>query len=235
MSKSSQIPLPIRLEDYATWRNWISRPETKALEEWLASGESGPGSAYLWGSSGTGKSHLLQACCELVGQQARYVPLADLQRYPPDQVLAGAEGAKLIALDDIDSIEQDLAWQESLFGLYNQCQESDACLLVAATQPPQQLVNMLADLRSRLSSLPVFQLPRVTETHLAELLRLRATAAGMNLSEEVVTYCVMRLPREASAAVAFIEQLDQLSLAQSRAVTIPFIRDTGLLTREVGG
>ena len=195
----------------------------------------GPAAPICGAFPGRVKATFCKPVASWLARRRGYVPLSDLQRYPPDQVLAGAEGAKLIALDDIDSIEQDLAWQESLFGLYNQCQESDACLLVAATQPPQQLVNMLADLRSRLSSLPVFQLPRVTETHLAELLRLRATAAGMNLSEEVVTYCVMRLPREASAAVAFIEQLDQLSLAQSRAVTIPFIRDTGLLTREVGG
>jgi hypothetical protein len=42
------------------------------------------------------------------------------------------------------------------------------------------------------------------------------------------------LPRHPRAVVSFINQLDQLSLAQRRAVTIPFVRESGLLRQAEG-
>jgi len=47
----------------------------------------------------------------------------------------------------------------------------------------------------------------------------------------VVNYAMLRLARNPRAVITFVEQLDQLSLAASRAVTIPFVRDSGLLNR----
>ena len=64
---------------------------------------------------------------------------------------------------------------------------------------------------------------------MAGLLRLRGEAAGIPLTDEVVHYCALRLPRDPKAVVQFIDQLDQLSLAQRRAITIPFIRESALL------
>jgi DnaA family protein len=188
-------------------------------------------SAYLWGGAHVGKSHVLQACCDMAGHNARYLPLADLLCFPPEQVLADAHLASVVAIDELDSIETDEAWQEPLFTLFNRCTESGVKLLVAATKPPAQLSALLPDLRSRLTSLTIFQLPHFSEEHIAALLRLRADAAGVALSNEVLQYCTMRLPRDARTVVHFMEQLDRLSLAQGRPVTIPLIRESGLLSR----
>ena len=225
---SGQLPLSMGREDLANWDNWLSRPETVALEQLLMR-QVPEHSAYVWGVAGIGKSHLLQACCDALGEAARYVPMVDLIDYPPDQVLAGAELSQLVAIDDIDHAESDAVWQETLFALFNAVQESGGQLLVTANKSPQQLVDTLPDLRSRLSSLPVFQMPRFTEDQVAELLRIRGSAAGIEMTDEVVRYCALRLPRDPRAVVEFINQLDQLSLAQRRAVTIPFVRESGLL------
>ena len=225
---SGQLPLSMGREDLANRDNWLSRPDTVALEQLLV-GQFPEHSAYVWGATGMGKSHLLQACCDSQGEAARYVPMVDLIDYSPDQVLAGAEVARLVAIDDIDRAELNPGWQEPLFALFNALQESGGQMLVTASKSPQQLVNMLPDLRSRLSSLPVFQMPRFTEDQVAELLRLRGSAAGIEMADEVVRYCALRLPRDPRAVIEFINQLDQLSLAQRRGVTIPFVRESGLL------
>ena len=226
-----QIPLPIQREDFATWQNWLSRFDTEPMEQWLSMGQPVSQSAYLWGGSHVGKSHVLQACCHLAGHDARYLPLADLLRFPPDEVLAGAHLASVVAIDDMDCIENDEGWQEPLFTLFNRCMESGVQLLVAASKAPAQLSALLPDLRSRLTSLTIFQLPHFSEEHIAALLRLRAEAAGITLSNEVLQYCALRLPRDAQKVVQFMEQLDRLSLAQSRPVTIPLIRESDLLNR----
>ena len=85
-----------------------------------------------------------------------------------------------------------------------------------------------------MSSLPVFQMPRFTQEYIAELLALRGLEAGIELSDDVARYCALRLPRYPRAVVSFINQLDQLSLAQRRAVTIPFVRESGLLRQAEG-
>ena len=228
----NQLPLPIRLDDYATWANWLSRHETEALEQWLldASGRH----AYICGASGLGKTHLLQACCESVGPQARYVPLRDLKDFAPEQVLADVEQAQLLALDDIDVIAGSVDWQEALFAAYNRCSESGTTWLVTARCAPAQLEEMLPDLASRLASLPVFQLPRFSETEIEALLKLRAVSMGFALSDDVIHFCALRLPRDASSTVRFLERLDRASLAERRAVTVPFIRGLGLLERAEG-
>jgi DnaA family protein len=226
--QSGQIPLAMRREDLANWDNWLSRPDTVALEQ-LLMGQLPDHSAYIWGVKSIGKSHVLQACCDAQGEAARYVPMLDLIDFPPDQVLDGAELARLVAIDDIHLAESSPGWQEPLFALFNAVQESGGQLLVTASKSPQQLLDMLPDLRSRLSSLPVFQMPRFTEDQVAELLRLRGSAAGIEMADEVIRYCALRLPRDPRAVVDFINQLDQLSLAQRRGVTIPFVRKSGLL------
>jgi len=234
MNRGTQIPLPMRREDLATWENWLSRSATQALERWLGAGLDQKRSAYLWGNAGIGKSHVLQACCDHWGFDTRYLPFRDLLQYPPEQVLAGVEQASVIAIDDVDAIESASHWHEPLFNLFNQSQERGGCLVVAAACAPQRLSRLLPDLRSRLGSLPVFHLPAFSEDHIAALLSLKARAAGLQLSDEVGRYCALRLPRDPRAALGFVEQLDHLSLAQSRAITIPFVRESGLLLPTAG-
>ena len=85
---SGQMPLLMRQEDLATWDNWLSRQETSTLESLLNGGNTPGHAAYIWGSAGMGKSHILQACCDLQGERARYFPLRDFVLHPPEQVLA---------------------------------------------------------------------------------------------------------------------------------------------------
>lgn len=226
---SGQIPLLIRQEDLASWDNWLRREETSTLESLLTDSNTPGHGVYIWGSAGMGKSHILQACCDLHGEQARYFPLRDFVVYPPDKVLAGAESARVIALDDVDAMDDHPHWQEALFTLFNLCQESGSRLLVAASEAPQQLAWALPDLRSRFSSLPVFQIPRFDEEQVAQLLTLRGNLAGLQLAEAVVRYCAVRLRRNPRLVVSFINELDKLSLSQRRAITVPFVRGSGLL------
>ena len=75
---------------------------------------------YLWGPAGSGKSHLLQACCKEFNlkQAAIYLPLQLMKEWGPDTI-EGLEDQGLICIDDIDFIAHDIPWEEALFHLYN--------------------------------------------------------------------------------------------------------------------
>ena len=155
-----QLPLAINLRDDATLDNFLVRPALEALAGSLQQQVGGGGEAfiYLCGPAGTGKSHLLQACCHAQGGAAQYLPLADLRDFPPDDVLQGLAGMELVCLDDLQAVVGAEAWELALFNFYNEAHKQGCRLLVAASEPPRALALQLEDLRSRLSSGVVYQL-----------------------------------------------------------------------------
>jgi DnaA family protein len=181
---------------------------------------------FLHGVPGSGKSHLLQACCHLAGEGSIYLPLAELGDYSPEDVLAGVETLALVALDDIDAVLGQEAWEMALFGLYNRAREQGCKLLIAARGAPRTLEVQLADLQSRLSWGGVYHLSLATDEEKRAILRFRAERRGLELSAEVAVYIVNRAPRDLGQLLALLERLDRASLAQQRPLSIPFVKQT---------
>ena len=67
-----QLPLSVKLNDEATLNNFFIGPNGQAVTavETLADPHIGPVdfSLYLWGSAGSGRSHLLQAACHRMAE-----------------------------------------------------------------------------------------------------------------------------------------------------------------------
>jgi DnaA family protein len=180
----------------------------------------GAGALFLHGAVGSGKSHLLQALCVAV-PGAAFLPLATLAELGPG-VLEGAATLPLVAIDDIDRIAGDAAWEEALFKLYNARRGSG--LAVAAMAPATRLPIRLPDLVSRLAALTHYALRPLDELQQRQALQLRARSRGFELPEETVVFLQRRFPRDMGRLAAVLDELDAASLAEQRRVTVPFIR-----------
>ncbi|MGY8818503.1 MAG: DnaA ATPase domain-containing protein, partial [Pseudomonadales bacterium] len=119
--KPIQLPLGIRLRDDATFANFYPGANAAALGyvERVCSPAAGWSDEliYLWGGTGVGRSHLLQAAClrvEQRGELAVYLPLAEVAEYGP-ALLDDLEQSELVCLDDLDAIAGDPVWEEALF------------------------------------------------------------------------------------------------------------------------
>ena len=225
-SVGKQIPLNMLLDADATFDNYLSRGSARTAE-WAA--REGREGCYLWGGVGVGKSHLLQSLCQQAAETRRYLPLATLQEFPARSLLEGIEMSSLVAFDELDSVAENPAWQEPLFDAFNRCRDLGVPMVFAARGAPTTYTSMLPDLRSRLSSLPVFQIPRFDDEDLAGLLRLRSARRGIQMSDEVVAFLINRGPRDPAAVMALLNALDTASLARRRPITIPLIRALKLL------
>ena len=84
----------------------------------------------------------------------------------------------------------------------------------------------LPDLRSRLSWGIVFQLPQVDDEVRCAILCFRADRRGLALSEEVASFIVHRAPRSLHRLLELLDQLDRASLAEKRALSIPFVKQS---------
>jgi DnaA family protein len=218
--------LAVQLRDDATLENFLALPAVLPLVNALQAQMQTGGEAiiYLYGPPGTGKSHLLQASCHVAQAQTLYLPLAQLREYPPADVLQGVERVDRLCLDDVHAVLGDADWELALFNLYNSARQRGCRLVVAGDAAPRALAVNLADLRSRLSWGIVYQLVEGDDEDKSAILQFRAQRRGLSLSPAVASYIVGRAPRAMEQLLAVLDQLDAASLAQQRALSIPFVK-----------
>jgi DnaA family protein len=182
---------------------------------------------YLWGPSGSGLSHLLQAGCHYAqqcGLAIQYLPLLELARYTPDELFAELESLDYLALDDLQAVAGKPDWELALFRLYNILREKNKRLLIASQINSRELPLHLEDLRSRLQWGLTYHLEPLSDDEKRHALQARARARGLELGDELAHYLLQRLPRDTHELFRQLHHLDCASLAEQRKLTIPFVK-----------
>jgi len=226
-TRQQQLSLAIHLRDDATLDNYLALPQVQPLLNALQTQlePAGEPVIYLYGSAGSGKSHLLQASCHVAATETLYLPLAELRQYPAQDVLQGVERLDRVCIDDIHAVLGDANWELALFNLYNSARQQGCRLVVSGAAAPRALQINLADLRSRLSWGIVYQLAQGDDADKAAILQFRAARRGLTLSPGVASYIVSRAPRGMVQLLEVLDLLDKASLARQRALSIPFVKE----------
>ncbi len=223
----TQLTLGVQLRDEANFDNYFVTESNAATVSALSSLNSENHLTYLWGAENSGRTHLMQSLCHkhsLAGLGVLYLSLRERSEFDPG-MLRGTNSLSMVCLDDVDAICGDEDWEQSLFTLYNDLQETDTQLLLSATCAPQQLPVKLADLHSRLQSGLVFQLTPLSDEEKCGMLSLRAANRGMELNQHVAEYIVKRADRNIDSLIAVLDTLDGETLQKGRRLTRPFVRD----------
>lgn len=226
---NKQLALAIKLNDEATLTdfNWQHNELLQQQLQQLLSFEQEPRLLYLWGSHGSGKSHLLQACCQAISaaQPTMYLPLTLLKDWGPETI-DDIEEQALICIDDIDTIAANPAWEEALFHLYNKVKDSEQNLLImSGNLPPAAIGIHLPDLRSRLGWGLVMQLNELSDIEKINTLKQHAHKRGFDFPEAVGQFLINRCSRNMHDLHQLLNMLDDASLAAQRKITIPFVKD----------
>lgn len=223
-----QLTLDLYRHRAALFENYFEGNNAEVVDalQGLVSGRDAR-SVYLWGASGTGKTHLLQALCcaftDAASAAVVYLPLKDVLIHDP-AMCVDLDSRPLVCIDDVESIAGMAQWEEALFALYNRMRDRGHALVVSGNCSPRESPLQLADLRSRLSWGLVYQLRALDDSDKRNLMIERARSRGLTLTEEVAEYALRRLPRDISRLIEFIDRVDKASLAAQRHVTIPFVR-----------
>lgn len=220
----AQLPLELVLPDYARFETFVAGANAAAVEHVRTVATAGGDTIWLWGSAGSGKTHLLQAACRAAtdaGRRAMYVALVDTE----PQMLAGLETIDLLALDGVDRVAGNAEWERALFMLYNEFLQRRGGLLLAAEVGAAGAGFALRDLASRAAGAVSYRLHALDDAGRAAALRLHATARGLELEPAAADYLLKRVERGMPALTGWLERLDRESLAEQRRITIPFIRE----------
>jgi DnaA family protein len=189
-----------------------------ALAHLRLGGVAGAPVSYLWGASGTGKTHLLRALVRRTheqGQRSGWFAASDRLPWELD------EAWSLVVIDDCD--ELDAARQHAAFALFVDAATLGIPVAAAGRVPPVDL-PLRDDLRTRLGWGHVFALQPLAEAEMRAALRREADRRGVFLSDEVMDYLLTRFERNLQPLMAQLERLDRFSLANKRAITVPMLK-----------
>ena len=162
---------------------------------------------YLWGETGAGRSHLLQA----LGLEARQgeVPAFDARQH-------------IYVVDDVDLLSE--SQQQRLFVLLNEIRSAGTARFVGAGNAAPMHLTLRDDVRTRLAWGLVYQVHALSDDEKACALSAHAASRGFALSAEVVDYLLTHMPRDMRTLVAVVDALDTYALSVKKQLTVPLVR-----------
>jgi DnaA family protein len=222
----AQLPLALALADHARFATFTAGTSETAADNVRAVAGGKPGVVWLFGSPGSGKTHLLQAACHHAaeaGRRAMYVPLAGAGIEA--DMLEDLEGLDLLALDDVDTAAGTPEWERRLFLILDDgLAQRLGGLLLAARTPASACRWQLPDLKSRAAAAIAFRLQPLDDADRLAALLAHAAQRGLELDPAAGEYLLQRVERDWHELARWLDRLDRASLAEQRKLTIPFIR-----------
>ncbi|MDD1623269.1 MAG: DnaA regulatory inactivator Hda [Methylococcaceae bacterium] len=187
---------------------------------------NGERQVFLWGQSGLGKSHLLQACC----QQAQslqlssfYFALSSLE-LPDPELLTGLDKFDVVCFDNIEHIAGNQAWELGFFNFFNLHRDQGHTLILSAACPPNEIAIQLPDLKTRLNWGLTLKIQPLCDTDRITALIFKAGQMGFEISPQAGRFLLTHYDRDLSSLWALLTKLDRASLAAKRKLTIPFLK-----------
>lgn len=231
MNKKDSVPAQIPLQ-FGNFQNfsfdsYITEQQDELLQllRAVAVGEE-TNHIYLWGGKGSGKSHLLQAACQLAGinhKQVAYIPLENLNEFSPE-MLHDLGILDLICVDSIEYVSAKQDWQQALVWLYNELRDKGNSMIIAGNESPKSLPVMIEDLRSRLNWGQVYQVQSPSDEIKITILKQQAEARSFEIPDDVISYIMQRVERDMHSLMLIFNKIDERSLAEKRKITIPFVK-----------
>src|SRR3954470_5322241 len=216
-----QIALDIGMAPGPTLARFFAGPNEAALKHlqlWAGSPTRSPVPTYLWGASGSGKTHLLKAVAESLREQGATAGWLDATMHEPPEF---DERWAVVLLDDVHLYTA--VQKHAAFNWFVNAQALQRGVLAAGALPPADL-KLREDLRTRLAWGHVFGLQVLSEPERRAVLRQAADARGVFLSDEVMDFMLTRFSRDLPNLMQLLQQLDGYALQTQRAITVPLIK-----------
>lgn len=222
-----QIPLQFEFQGNQTFESFYPGNNAEIIQHLLnLASYDGEQQIYIWGEAGSGKSHLLQACCTHAkdsGKDPFYLAFTG-NSLPAPAILDGLEDMALVCLDNIQHTAEDQDWQQALFNFYNLHRQNNHQLLLAADCPPRFLPFILPDLKTRMSWGLTLKIQSLREDQLIDALSYKAHYLGFDIPKTVGRFLLNHYVHDLQALWLLLERIDHATLSAQRKLTIPFLK-----------
>lgn len=222
-----QVPLQFEFQSHQTFASFYAGRNAEIVDQLqCVATPNGEQQLYIWGDTGSGKSHLLQACCQhakALGVDPFYLCLA-CEPLPPPAVLDGLEDMALVCLDDLPVLAGNADWQQALFNFYNRHRQNGHKLVLAADCPPKFLPFELLDLKTRMGWGLTLKIQSLRDDQLIAALNHKAHFLGFDIPASVGRFLLAHYVHDLPSLWLLLDKIDQATLAAKRKLTVPFLK-----------
>ena len=224
-----QLVLPFGVQPAFKRETFISAPCNEAALAFVQRWPDWPQkAAALYGPAGSGKSHLAAIWAEI--SSACIVTASELT---PDAVET-SNGPAAFVIEDCDHMAPNPLRDQALLSLSDR---PGTWLLLTGRTVPAQWPVVVADLKSRLTSLIALPVWAPDDTLLSALVRKHFADRQLDVPDSVVRRIITHVERTPAAVAAFVADADAKALAEKRAITgrlIVELLDAGAPEPETG-
>ncbi len=214
-SQQRQLALDLGHRPAFGREDFLVAPGNQDAVDWVDRWPEWPGCVLaLFGPPGCGKSHLAQVFA--LRADARVLSGRDLTVEGVGALLS-AHGAFVV--EDGETCDD-----RALLHLFNAVRESRGALLLTGREPPARWSTGLADLKSRLASIPAVRIAAPDDAMMEAVLVKLFTDRQLVVGPDIIAYVVKRIDRSFAAARALVATADRESLAGKRPITVPLIK-----------
>jgi len=194
---------------------------------------------FIYGSTGLGKTHLLQAIAQYVSEHSRDMSV----RYVTSETFMNdfinslrdkrIEGFKqryrtydLLLIDDVQFFEHKERIQEEFFHTFNSLYEAGSQIVMSSDRPPRDIATLEARLRSRFEWGLITDIqPPDLETRIA-ILRKKVKTDGIHVPEpEVLTFIAGRVSTNIRELEGALTRVVAFSSLTGRSMSVELSQD----------
>lgn len=178
----------------------------------------------IYGPEGCGKTHLANVFAQMVAMETNHpyrIPFIKAQQLSKDLVHSLFETSPQIVVEDLQNLQN----QEALFHIYNTYRDLGGHILFTADRAPARINFSLPDLRSRMNIVPALEIKAPDDDLLMALLVKLFMDRQITPSPELLNYLLNNMQRSFSYARKLVEEIDNISLARKRAVSINIAKE----------
>lgn len=219
-----QLPLNFKNNQTKTFIDFIKGKNKVVLDSLKSFAQSDETLFYLWGETGSGKTHLLQAYVTQLlanNQKAVVVKHRELEQRQNVQII---EMFDIICMDEIESIAKEKIKEEALFYWINEVKQAKKKIILAGELPSISKQWQLPDLRSRLQAGRTHELKALNREDALSVFMQQAKAKGMQINDKTLNYIKNNCEMNMAYLSSLLVRLDQVTLVEKKQVTIPLLK-----------
>ncbi len=224
-----------------TFENFVIGPNNQYAHAAAYSVSQAPGTQvnplFIYGSTGLGKTHLLQAIGNYINREKPYLKVLfvstgdfitefinAIRNRTQESFQIKYRHVDILLIDDIQFLENKEETQNEFFQVFNSLHGNKKQIVISSDRPPKQIATLADRLRTRFEwgMITDIQAPNL-ETREA-ILRDKAEKEKLSISDEAFNYIARRIKSNIRALEAAVSKLKMISQFTNEEITIDLVK-----------